>query len=40
MPPGFAYPEPEMAVWRALDLREPSDRSDRNLVTVARLAPA
>ena len=25
MPPGFAYPEPEMAVWRALDLREPSD---------------
>jgi len=41
MPPGFAYPEGEMAAWLALDLRpgEPSDRNDRGLFTVARLAP-
>jgi hypothetical protein len=41
MPPGFAYPEGEMAAWLALDLRplEPSDRNDRELFTVARLAP-
>jgi len=42
MPPGFAYPEAEMAAWLALDLRpgESSNRNDRELFTVARLAPA
>jgi putative ABC transport system permease protein len=41
MPAGFGYPEPGMAAWRALDLRPgaPSDRADRQLFTVARLAP-
>jgi predicted permease len=40
MPPGFAYPEAEMAAWLALDLRprDASDRGDRYLFTVARLA--
>jgi predicted permease len=39
MPPGFAYPEPEMAAWLALDLRprDASDRGNRYLFTVARL---
>lgn len=40
MPAGFAYPEPDMAAWLAIDLRprDASDRSDRYLFTVARLA--
>jgi putative ABC transport system permease protein len=43
MPPGFAYPEPDMAAWLALDLRPRGDddesyRGNRNLFTVARLA--
>ena len=40
MPAGFAYPEPEMGAWLALDLRprDGSDRDDRYLFTVARLA--
>jgi putative ABC transport system permease protein len=40
MPPGFAYPEPEMAAWLAIDLRprDASDRGNRYLFTVARLA--
>jgi putative ABC transport system permease protein len=40
-PGGFAYPEPEMGAWLALDLspRDPSDRTDHYLGTVARLAP-
>ena len=40
MPPGFGYPEPEMSAWLPLDLRphDASDRSDRYLFTVARLA--
>jgi predicted permease len=41
MPPAFAYPEPEMGAWLPLDLspRDPSDRTDHYLGTVARLAP-
>jgi predicted permease len=40
MPAGFAFPEPEMAAWVPLDLRprDASDRGDRYLFTVARLA--
>jgi predicted permease len=40
MPPGFGYPEPEMSAWLPLDLapRDASDRDDRHLFTVARLA--
>jgi predicted permease len=40
MPAGFAYPEAEMGAWLALDLRprDASDRGNRYLFTVARLA--
>jgi putative ABC transport system permease protein len=40
MPPGFAYPEADMAAWLAIDLRSrgASERGDRSLFTVARLA--
>ncbi len=41
MPAGFAYPEGDMAAWLAIDLRtgdDPSDRGNRYLFTVARLA--
>jgi putative ABC transport system permease protein len=40
MPAGFAYPEADMAAWLAIDLRprDASDRGDRYLFTVARLA--
>jgi putative ABC transport system permease protein len=40
MPAGFAYPEPDMGAWLALDLRprDDSDRDDRYLFTVGRLA--
>ena len=40
MPAGFAFPETDMAAWLAIDLRprDASDRSDRYLFTVARLA--
>jgi putative ABC transport system permease protein len=44
MPASFAYPEPEMGAWMPLDLRpragDASDRTDRYLFTVARLAPS
>ena len=41
MPPGFSFPEGEMAAWLALPLapRDASDRTDHYLGTVARLAP-
>ncbi len=41
MPAGFAYPEADMAAWLAIDLRpsDASDRGNRYLFTVARLAP-
>jgi predicted permease len=40
MPAGFAYPENDMAAWLAIDLRprDASDRGNRYLFTVARLA--
>lgn len=42
MPPGFSYPDPDMAAWLALDLRpaegDASYRGNRYLFTVARLA--
>jgi predicted permease len=41
MPPGFSYPEGEMAAWLPLDLlpRDASDYGNRYLFSVARLAP-
>jgi predicted permease len=39
MPPGFAYPEPDMGVWMPMDLapRDASDRSDHYLAVIGRL---
>ncbi len=41
MPPGFSYPEPDMAAWLPLDLapRDASDRTDHYLSVIGRLAP-
>ena len=40
MPEGFAYPEPDMGAWTALDLspRDASDRNDHYLFAVGRRA--
>jgi predicted permease len=41
MPAGFGYPEPDMGAWLPIDLvtRDASDRTDRYLGVVGRLAP-
>jgi putative ABC transport system permease protein len=41
MPPGFSYPEQELAVWRPLDLspRGVADRTDHYLTAIARRRP-
>ena len=41
MPAGFAYPESDMGAWMPIDLapRDASDRTDRYLAAIGRLAP-